>query len=233
MIINTVYYTVVRTKKESADIFSLWVTLPNGLVPTYIPGQYIVVYFPEQGIPEGKAYSIASAPQEGALMLTVRAMGSYSNQLSALKPGDTVRASLPYGYFYSESDATYDLALVAAGIGIVPFRGMLMGASPNVATKKVSAYWSVRAIEDAVFKKDFDANGVSCTYFVTREELHEVAPNILLRRMSPVDIVERVTRPASTEFLICGSIGFVRDMWRGLQKLGIRPDMLLTEAFYK
>jgi ferredoxin-NADP reductase len=35
-----------------------------------------------------------------------------------------------------------------------------------------------------------------------------------------------------TEILICGSIQFTRDVWKGLKNTGLSEDIIYTEAFF-
>ncbi len=55
-------YIVRKKIAEAPDVSTLELTLVGGGVPSFVPGQYITVYFPETGVAEGKAYSISSAP---------------------------------------------------------------------------------------------------------------------------------------------------------------------------
>jgi ferredoxin-NADP reductase len=50
--------------------------------------------------------------------------------------------------------------------------------------------------------------------------------------MSAEAIVKAVGDAPEQEFFICGSISFVRDMWKGLKLAGIPEENLYTEAFF-
>ena len=55
---DTREYLVLGKKEEAPGVSTLFLENKSGGVPTFVPGQYINVYFPETGTPEGKAYSI-------------------------------------------------------------------------------------------------------------------------------------------------------------------------------
>ena len=219
---------------ETAGVCTLKLVRDNGSIPSYVPGQCITVYFPESGTPEGKAYSISSAPWEDAMAITVRAMGEFSNRLCAMSPGDRITGSEPLGYFYSESSEN-PLVMLAGGTGIMPFRSMILDAAKSNPSRKLALFYSARTMADIIFGNAFDAawsglENFSVQYFVTREK--DTPRPIIQGRMNADTIVRNVPHHAENEFLLCGSISFVRDMWRDLRDKGVPEEQLYTEAFF-
>lgn len=233
-------YTVVENIKETPYVSTLKLAL-DGKIPAYCPGQFITVYFPELGTPEGKAYSISSAPHEKTLTITIKAMGLFSNKLVSLRPGDTLIASLPYGYFFSESEDS-PLNMIASGIGITPFRGMIIEVLKKNPKREIKLFYTVKKFEDLLFKKEFDKLESShpnfkAFYFITKEP----APRkgTLPGRMDSNDILGKplsrcgyMKSYENHEFLICGSISFVRDIWKSLRSSKIPEIAMYTEAFF-
>lgn len=229
-------YIVKEKIAESATVSTLRLALLDGKIPAYHPGQFITVYFPESGTPEGKAYSMSSAPHEGALSITVKAMGDFSDRLCALRPGDEVTASLPYGYFYSESPES-ELVMIAGGIGVTPFRSMIKDSLGHKPSRKLGLFHSSRTYDDLVFKKELDEiqgkhENFKAFYYVTREKCPD--PSVIHSRMSISDILGAGSnkRISAREFLVCGSIPFVGDIWKGLRAAGVPEEMIYTEAFF-
>src|SRR5207237_4762934 len=76
-----------------------------------------------------RSYSIASAPEDGDLVLTVERLddGEVSPYLvDELRPGDELELRGPIGgYFVWEESLGGPLLLVAGGSGIAPLRAML------------------------------------------------------------------------------------------------------------
>jgi ferredoxin-NADP reductase len=225
-------YTVTGTVAEAPGVSTLQLACA-GRAPSYIPGQFITVYLPELGTPEGKAYSISSAPGE-PLGITVSARGEFSRRLCALGPGDTFLASAPSGYFYSES-ATSTLVMLAAGIGIAPFRSVMLDAAKKNTARPLLLFYSNRTIADTVFdgmlgKLAAAHQSVGVNRFITREE--NLPVGVTRGRISAEAVLRAIGEAPDPEFFICGSISFVRDMWRGLKSAGISEDRLYTEAFF-
>ena len=93
-----IQYVVKEKTMEVPGVTTLFLTDEQDNVPPFTPGQYITVYFPELSTPEGKAYSISSAPRESTFSITVRNIGEFSGRLCSISPGETLLASLPYGF---------------------------------------------------------------------------------------------------------------------------------------
>ena len=226
-------YIVRETIIEAPGVTTLRLSLAKGSVPKYVPGQFITVYAPELGTPEGKAYSISSAPHEKTLNITVKDMGKFSHYLCSRKPGDEVEGSLPYGYFFSES-RTSALALICGGIGIAPFRSMLQAGAQETPRRSMALFCSNRTAQDIIFKKMLDelqaANAnVRVFHFLTRED---AAAPMQSGRIRAHRILAQLKNEKNLEFMLCGSIAFVRDLWRDLRAAGITEDAIYTEAFF-
>lgn len=232
---ETERYIVQSKTEEALGVVTLGLAREDGSVPSFVAGQYINVYFPELSTPEGKAYSVSSAPRESLFSITVRAIGEFSNRLSALSPGDAISGSLPYGFFCADSEES-ELVMLAAGIGVAPFRGMLRDMATTSPKRRVHLFHSIRTSSDAIFRNELDnlrkeLPNFSVFYFITRESTSSI-PSAQYRRMGATDILSRITSLDATEFLICGSILFTRDMWRALRHGGVNEDRMYTEAFF-
>lgn len=222
-------YVVKDNRRENYDTVTLSLSCEKGSVPQFVPGQFISIYFPELNTPEGKSYSISSPPSKNAMEITIKGIGEFSNRLCAMGPGDKIIGSTPYGFFYSEQDDT-DLVMIAGGIGITPFRGMIAHALEHESERRISLFYSAKTAADLIFDKELaNVSGLATHYFVTRDTVS--SPHITPRRMRPGDIVSSC-RPELAEFFICGSIPFVRDLWHGLKSHGVAEDRIYTEAFF-
>ena len=227
-------YIVVERSEEASGVVTLSLTLSSGGIPSFISGQFVTVYFPMTGTPEGKAYSISSAPHEKVLSITVKAMGEFSNRLCALRLGENISASLPYGYFWSESDKS-SLVLIAGGIGITPLRSVIRHALVQTPSRRIKLFYSVKREEDIIFRKEFDRfekehGNFSVAYFITRGP--HPSPPFLSGRMNSNSIVKSLGSLTTTEFFLCGSVPFVGDLWRGLRASGVPEEAIYTEAFF-
>ena len=238
--INKKKYTVIGTVTEIPEVTTLYLSCESDM-PKHLSGQFITVYLPELGTPEGKAYSISSAPGE-QMSITVSARGEFSRRLSALTRGDTFFASVPSGYFYSESNNS-TLVLLAGGIGIAPFRSMIIDSTKKNPSRSIHLFYSNRTMDTIVFHKTLEElvsayPSLKVEHFITREE--NLPGGITSGRMSAKAIMHTLEKlpeqggdgDVEREFFICGSISFVRDMWRDLKASGVDEDFLYTEAFF-
>ncbi len=226
-------YVVREIISETPGVSTLRLSLANGAIPKFVPGQFITVYAPELGTPEGKAYSISSAPHEKTLNITVKDMGKFSHYLCSRKAGDELEGSLPYGYFFSES-STSILALVCGGIGIAPMRSMLLTAARETPRRSVALFYSNRTAQDIIFKKTLDGltednKNLKVFNFLTREKADTPVIN---GKITAKIILESLGEKKDVEFLLCGSISFVRDLWRDLRAAGVPEETIYTEAFF-
>ncbi len=159
-------------------------------------------------------------------------MGSFSKRLCSLKVGDYITASLPYGYFFTENDDT-DLVLIAGGIGIAPFRSMIIDSIKNLPKRKITLFYSSQKTEDIIFFDELNKiskinKNIIIKHYITRQDNIDSKYN--RGRIKILDLVKLNTE--NSEFMMCGSISFVRDFWKGLKDAGIPEDLLFTEAFF-
>lgn len=223
-------YSVISVRDEVPGVRTLEITSQEPL--SYRAGQFINVYFPELAVPEGKAYSISAAPHEGKLTLTVKAMGAFSNRLCAMRPGDVLYGSEPYGFFYSEEKGA-PLVMLAIGIGITPFRSLILECLHEEPAREITLCYGSRTKADIIFCDQWKEVAVQhpsfrVVHFLSRES----ADGCEKGRMNADRVFAFVPRRESTEFMLCGSIAFVRDLWSGLRHASIAEERIYTEAFF-
>lgn len=230
---NRTIYTVKEKVQETPDVVTLKLLCDDG-IPSYYAGQFLTVFFEDIGNAEGKSYTISSEPFEETLNLTVKGVGKFSNKLCNMKVGDTLEASLPYGYFYSESE-TSTLIMIAGGIGVTPFRSIIVDSLKKYPTRQISLYYSNKNIIDMVFRNEFEKlekefSVFSVKNYVTQESF--ISEGIREGRIKASDVLEETKDFKNKEFFICGSIPFVRDFWKSLKEAGVSEETIYTEAFF-
>ena len=135
---------VVELIDETPRVRTIALDVPEW--PGHRAGQHVDVRLTaEDGYQAQRSYSIASAPEDDRLAITVEALpdGEVSSYLvGELRVGDKLELRGPIGgYFVWEADRTEPLLLVAGGSGMVPLMSMIRhrhAAGATVPTKLLS-----------------------------------------------------------------------------------------------
>ncbi len=120
--------TVTRTLPETPSATTIVLDVPGW--PGHLAGQHVDVRLTaEDGYQAQRSYSIASAPEDGGLSLTVEQIddGEVSPYLTEeLRSGDELELRGPIGgHFTWRVDDGGPLLLLAGGSGLVPLMSML------------------------------------------------------------------------------------------------------------
>lgn len=147
------------------------------------PGQFLRYRIPQlhpDDRGENRFFSIASAPFEGLVQLTTKFAGekgsSFKKVLEKIPVGGVVEAMGPTGEFLAE-DANQEYVFIAGGIGITPFRAMLVDMDHKKISIKASLIYANRTRE-ALFKEELEAlarkhAGFKIYYIISDEPIAE------------------------------------------------------------
>ena len=149
--------TVVELVDETARTRS--VVLDPPAWPGQRAGQHVDVRLTaEDGYQAQRSYSIASAPEDEHLVLTVERLddGEVSPYLvGELHAGDELELRGPVGgYFVWEESLGGPLLLVAGGSGVVPLRAMLRHHRAVGSEVPVRMLYSARSLEDVIYRDE-------------------------------------------------------------------------------
>ena len=202
------------------------------------PGQHIDVRLTaEDGYQAQRSYSIASAPTEGRLAITVERLedGEVSPYLvGELVVGDRLEFRGPIGgYFvWDGTDAGRPLLLVGGGSGVVPLMSMVRHRTVIGAATPVRLLVSSRSIDDVIYGAELKsrADGISVFQALTRTQ--PPGWDGFSRRIDQ-EMLEQVAWPAADAPLafVCGPTSFVETAAEILVKLGHAPGSIKTERF--
>lgn len=124
-------FRVVHKVPESELITSFYLMpVDGGLVPEFVPGQYLGLRLVIDGEEVRRNYSLSASPNGRDLRISVKREmgGKVSNYLhDQVREGDTLAVFPPAGDFVLR-DSRKPLALITAGVGITPALAMLDAA---------------------------------------------------------------------------------------------------------
>ena len=160
ILVKKLEYKVKHINQLNQDIVEIEME-PLGKKIVFDPGQFAFFSFLGESVSsESHPFSISSSNEEKTLKVTIKNLGDYTGLLKNLSTGQTglkindgVLIDGPYGNFSYKKINNKNQIWVAGGIGITPFLSMAKGLSNDY---KVDLYYSVKKIEEAVYKKDFE-----------------------------------------------------------------------------
>jgi ferredoxin-NADP reductase len=208
--------------------------------PGHRAGQHVDVRLTaEDGYQAQRSYSIASAPEDRELALTVERLddGEVSPYLvDEMRPGDVFELRGPIGgWFQWEVGEGGPLLLVAGGSGLVPLMAMLRHRARANSEVPARVLLSARTIDDILYRDELDSlaraeHGPDVFTTLTREApadwtgFHRrVDRDMLVEVGWAVDDLPRV--------FVCGPTAFVEAVAEALVALGHDPALVKTERF--
>jgi ferredoxin-NADP reductase len=201
-------------------------------------GQHVDVRLTaEDGYQAQRSYSIASAPEDAAVVLTVERLdgGEVSPYLvDELRPGDELELRGPIGgYFVWEASLGGPLLLVAGGSGVAPLHSILRHHRAIESTVPVRLFYSARSLAEVIYRQELigsAADAVDIRFTLTREQPEGWQG---YGRRIDQDLLGEVAWPPSARPLIyaCGPTGFVETAASALVALGHEPGRIRTERF--
>jgi ferredoxin-NADP reductase len=228
---------VIETRLETQRVKSIVFECP--MWEGHMPGQHVDIRLTaEDGYQAQRSYSIASAPEDDHLVLTVERLqdGEVSPYLfDVLEPGDELEMRGPIGlYFVWEATMGDPLLMIAGGSGVVPFRAMLRHRQAVGADAPTRLLYSARTIGDVIYRAELDgladSEGVDVLLTLTRET--PAGWEGFDRRVDP-DILEEVAWGPSRRptVYVCGPTAFVEVVANTMVDLGHPPASIRTERF--
>jgi ferredoxin-NADP reductase len=236
--------TIARVIEETSTVRTLILDVPGW--PGHRAGQHVDVRLTaEDGYQTQRSYSIASAPEEARVVLTIERLkeGEVSSYLCGeVHEGDRFELRGPIGgYFVWDVSEDGPLLLVAGGSGIVPLMAMLRHRAAALADKSARGalparlLYSSRRWSDVIYRAELDRlasddDALRVIHTITREPAPEW--NGFRRRIDRAMLAEVAWPPAERPHIfICGPTPLVEFVATELSALGHDPALIKTERF--
>jgi Na+-transporting NADH:ubiquinone oxidoreductase subunit F len=199
--------------------------------------------------PVTRAYSIANRPEDkGRLVFNIRLAvppaghevdiipGVVSSHLFALKPGDSIDVSGPYGEFHVQPTGR-DMVFIGGGVGMAPMRAMVHEQIGLGTGRRMSYFYGARSAADLFYREEFDAIAKAHDNFTWTPALSEPAPGD--RWTGATGFIHEVVRdamrahpaPEDCEYYLCGPPVMISAVFAMLDRLGVERESIFNDDF--
>jgi ferredoxin-NADP reductase/multimeric flavodoxin WrbA len=231
---------------EGADAVTVVFDDPARHAEHFDAGQYLTLEVPINGERVRRAYSLATAPCDGGLAITVKRVpgGLMSNWIhDQLSVGDYVRCFGPAGDFTAgppPAQGPRKLLLVAGGSGIVPLQAVARQVLQDEPDAEVTLVYGSSALERAIFAAPLRQQALDSSQRLHLHWVFEAAP---LYGNGPACNVGRLDAPTLAAVLrdtdlrgfhramVCGPDAMRTEVRQALLAGGLSADRLFEESF--
>ncbi len=225
--------------QETPTDWSFRFEKPEGF--KYKAGQYSVIRVPplrEDYRNNVRTCSTSSSPTEPYVQFTftMRHTG-FKDTLMDMDRGFEVELYPAVGKMTLEDVPGDKVVMIAGGIGVAPYRGMIKYAyDTNMSDRKITLLYSDKVIEEISYKAEFDAIAAAFpsfmpVYTLTRHEESHGEWKGERGRITSEFIQRYVDDVENTHFMVCGPEQMVRSGLLYLGELGVPRERITAELF--
>ena len=223
------FLNFIEKVQNTADCFSFFFDSTETV--TFKAGQHMNFTLPhdnpdDRGI--NRYFTIASAPNEGLIMITTRMAqehpSTFKNALMNMERSREITALPPQGKFIIE-DYSKSYVFFAGGIGITPFRSILVDLDYNEKIKemKILLLYTNRS-NDIVFKDELDLLASRNASFKVR---YVISPEVYNVEMLKAIIPNYLDKA----YYISGPPGMVKSIGESLAAENIAGSQIKRDFF--
>jgi ferredoxin-NADP reductase len=236
----TTYLVKLKIRHEVAlETMAFHFEKPAGFC--FTPGQSIDMTLtnPHETDAEGnmRSFSIASAPHEDMLMVATRMRSTAFKRVLATMPlGSEVTIESPSGDLTLHHDVARTAVFLAGGIGITPFRSMLVWAAKEQLPQHLVLFYSNRRPEDAPFLDELHTLAKKNPNYMLIATMTDMAKSHQpwsgeTGQVSKDMLSKYVNGATSPIYYIAGPPAMVKGLHATLNKAGVGDGDIRTEEF--
>lgn len=197
---------------------------PLGRHVEFTPGQFAMVYLEAKDGWHRHPFTIASAPHEDVIRVSVKALGDYTSRLQDLiEPGMPAVVGGPHGRF-SHRKGTHEQVWIAGGVGVAPFLSWLR-ALDGALPYQVDFFYSSDG--EPPFADEIVA--IAAGYESLRVHLIDTSA---AGRLTTARVLETVDGdPRELSVFMCGPQAMLRTFQAELRRAGVSPRNVHREYF--
>ena len=197
---------------------------PIGRSVDFVPGQFAMVYLEAKDGWHRHPFTIASAPSEEVLRVTVKALGDYTARLQELiEPGMPAVIGGPHGRF-SHWKGTDEQIWIAGGVGVAPFLSWLRALNGQLP-QQVDFFYSA----DGTPPFADEIRTIADRYPSLHAHLIDTSVDGRLTTERVLSAADGDRRQLSV--FMCGPQGMLRSFQSQLRLAGVPPRQIHREYF--
>lgn len=237
---SSTYQVTLKKRQEVAKgTMALYFDRPAAF--TFNAGQFIDLSLPDlsDSDPQGhtRAFTLANAPSEQQLMIATRLRDTaFKRMLGEIPLGTRIDIEGPFGRFTLPEDISQTAVFLAGGIGITPFRSMLVEAAHNKLSHRLILMYSNRRPEDAAFLDELqslqqDNPNYTCIGTMTSPTGGAEAWKGETGRIDQTMVRKYVKDTEAAMFYVVGPPAMVDGLRKMLESAGIHKSNIRFEEF--
>jgi len=147
-------YTVIETQRQNDTTLAVRLE-PQGKEVSFVPGQFVVLSLGGTFGWQPHPFSVASAPSERILEVSIRSAGDFTSELhETLQPGTPAKVTGPFGGFDYRRGGQNQI-WIAGGIGVTPFMSWIRAMDESF-DRNVQFYYSIAQESDALYLEEIE-----------------------------------------------------------------------------
>ena len=237
---QTTYLVKLKDRRQVAErTMAFQFEKPEGF--TFTAGQSIDLTLMNpletDGEGNGRTFSIASAPDEDMLLVATRMRDTaFKRVLGTMPIGSQVKIEGPFGNLVLHNDQARAGMFLAGGIGITPFRSILLQAAREQLPHRLFLIYANRRPQDAPFLQELEAlqrQNPSYTFVPTMTDMSrsdrswQGETGVINQEM----LAKHLKSAASPIYYMAGPPGMVRAMRTLLNGMRVDDGDIRTEEF--
>ena len=217
-------YTVAEVRRPNESTIDVFLE-PVDRSLSFEPGQFIFLAFGGVDGWQRHPFSVASAPSEHRLEVSIRALGDYTQELhDKLQPGTPAKAAGAFGGFDYRHAGDKQI-WIAGGVGITPFISWIRSLDETF-DRHVDFHYSVNHASEALFVDEIEA--ASAAHPTLRTRLVDSSQAGFL---TPDAVTSGMGSPSESWVYMCGPPAMMKAMAGGFEKVGIPRGRIRWEQF--
>ncbi len=230
---------LLRREEVAEGTMSFYFDKPAGF--QFKPGQYLdcTLIDPPETDAEGniRSPSLASAPAEKDLMVATRMRDTaFKRVLKTMALGSQLQIEGPLGSFTLHSTTSQPAVFLAGGIGITPFRSMIVNSARMGFANRVVLFYSNRCPEDSAFLQELQQVGsenknCQAICVMTKMEKSKRSWDGETGYIDKTMLTRFVPDVAAPIYYIAGPPSMVTAMKETLISAGVNEDDIRSEDF--